>query len=73
MLNSYYDVCQCPVSGESHFYRIKEEPLEDWAKKCQCPVSGESHFYRLEQNKQQYRLLYCVNALSRANPISTTQ
>ena len=36
--------CQCPVSGESHFYSV-DEVQEVVVNLCQCPVSGESHFY----------------------------
>ena len=113
------EVCQCPVSGESHFYgshrgrqgfhlrvsmpclgRIpflqRTITLQQWfAGMCQCPVSGESHFYEkgffmdkreledvsmpclgripfLRDRKSSAENYYkCVNALSRANPIST--
>ena len=38
-------VCQCPVSGESHFYRFQDRQHHNRLSSCQCPVSGESHFY----------------------------
>ena len=91
----YLDLCQCPVSGESHFY--SEEQLREYQKRtlCQCPVSGESHFYPVVLSGQtpsdivcqcpvsgeshfygrngafESKSIMCVNALSRANPIST--
>ena len=43
-------LCQCPVSGESHFYQMHRS-AESWAEKCQCPVSGESHFYQRKEGR----------------------
>ena len=37
---------------------------------CQCPTSGLSHFYTEDDSDVVY-VLYCVNALHRAYPIST--
>ena len=113
------EMCQCPVSGESHFYAFFGSDVIA-EELCQCPVSGESHFYlpscltqivvlrvsmpclgripfllglsftswrpyccvsmpclgRIPflpaQSTELQSSRTCVNALSRANPISTT-
>ena len=36
--------CQCPLSGESHFYEVIDNG-DNGEVMCQCPSSGESHFY----------------------------
>ena len=38
-------LCQCPVSGNTHFYVQKLEQVPQGLKECQCPVSGNTHFY----------------------------
>ena len=64
------ELCQCPVSGESHFYWGFLLLLGGLIVVCQCPVSGESHFY-LRKTLSGSQPMNGVNALSRANPIST--
>ena len=39
--------------------------------KCQCPKSGEPHFYYPIIKDGYWLVIECVNALSRANLIST--
>ena len=63
------EMCQCPLSGSSHFYRYYL--IEDFNDLlCQCPLSGSSHFYHLQTTTSGLKKL-SVNALYRAHPIST--
>ena len=40
-----YRLCQCPGSGEPHFYRCRPKKVRLTRILCQCPGSGEPHFY----------------------------
>ena len=62
-------LCQCPISGFSHFYSYYQT-FPFYEDVCQCPISGFSHFY-LFFILPNICLVNCVNALSRASPIST--
>ena len=64
------NVCQCPLTGFSHFYETAFAGRRNWYRVCQCPLAGFSHFYRtLTLLKGGHE--YCVNALWRASLIST--
>ena len=63
-------LCQCPYSGLSHFYQEPEETQQPDESVCQCPYSGLSHFY-VAQEIAHAAQNNCVNALTRAYPIST--
>ena len=64
------ELCQCPISGVSHFYKEVAEAAQTTETLCQCPISGVSHFYKLV--KLMVRMAgHCVNALYRAFLIST--
>ena len=63
-------VCQCPKSGEPHFYEMPEATVSKPEMMCQCPKSGEPHFYFLLPFIKAI-CIGCVNALGRANLIST--
>ena len=63
--------CQCPESGKPHFY-VRIAALLILDELCQCPESGKPHFYRLWKEHQSLDNK-CVNALSRANLISTLE
>ena len=62
--------CQCPQSGDTHFYGfpLRETLRPMWV--CQCPQSGDTHFY-LGGKCNENRWSKCVNALNRAILIST--
>ena len=62
--------CQCPYSGLSHFYPTPEVPEIVVTPVCQCPYSGLSHFYGILPFYID-ETINCVNALTRAYPIST--
>ena len=47
MENTKKIVCQCPISGVSHFYVPKKNVVMRNVVACQCPISGVSHFYEL--------------------------
>ena len=38
-------LCQCPQSGEPHFYVKRSCSVNFAASGCQCPQSGNPHFY----------------------------
>ena len=63
-------MCQCPKSGEVHFYINIDRWTHNTKRKCQCPKSGEVHFYP-KGNITVEESNACVNALSRAKFIST--
>ena len=62
--------CQCPISGYPHFYQIMIKRNDGSSIVCQCPVSGYPPFLLLK-SCQKNLIGSCVNALSRAIPIST--
>ena len=37
--------CQCPQTGNTHFYRDRRIALDKLHKACQCPQTGNTHFY----------------------------
>ena len=61
--------CQCPSTGNSHFYTITliRNGLEGG---CQCPPTGNSHFYAEKQVAEE-KAAKGVNAFQRATVIST--
>ena len=65
----FTEVCQCPISGSLHFYG-KWSLMKGKQELCQCPISGSLHFYDKEMAIRR-STPGCVNALSRANFIST--
>ena len=67
---SIVDECQCPISSYSHFYVRDIDDCRRMATMCQCPISSYSHFYRVATIITE-AFKDCVNALSRATPIST--
>ena len=64
------DLCQCPQSGEPHFYVKRSCSVNFAASGCQCPQSGNPHFYKITDEDGNV-VVKCVNALSRAILIST--
>ena len=66
----YALLCQCSISGFSHFYEISGSAQDGKFRLCQCPVSGYSHFYFVG-HVIDVDVSIGVNALSRAIPIST--
>ena len=64
------DPVSMPCLGLIPFLRIRMCSMRVENLVCQCPVSGLSHFYK-PKNLRQLQNLRCVNALSRAYPIST--
>ena len=63
-------LCQCPISGYPHFYRMLTSSNLSMIMMCQCPISGYPHFYHHRKAVVETQVK-CVNALSRAIPIST--
>ena len=63
-------MCQCPNSGQPHFYPNSFPAQRQTIARCQCPNSGQPHFY-IEHHSPMREPMKCVNALTRANPIST--
>ncbi len=63
-------LCQCPKSGKPHFYAASASQTHEEVFWCQCPKSGKPHFY-LCMGIVTMNWGRCVNALSRANLIST--
>ena len=66
-----FEWCQCPKPSNNHFYSWEVE----WNYRgslCQCPKTSNNHFYR---HKLYFisKFIWCVNVLSRAITISTTE
>ena len=65
-------MCQCPVSGYPHFYEVPSQHFTQKQSDVSMPCLGLSPFLhgykKCKGNHQQ-----CVNALSRAIPISTAE
>ncbi len=38
-------VCQCPLTGNTHFYYRIDTAHNDFQNLCQCPLTGNTHFY----------------------------
>ena len=64
-------MCQCPVSGESHFYESTTPAEDNTGKQVSMPCLGRIPFLLLAYGVTRRSNKQCVNALSRANPIST--
>ena len=69
-LSRRQSLCQCPYSGLSHFYQYERNSRWMVLHRCQCPYSGLSHFYATSPANPKPNG-NCVNALTRAYPIST--
>ena len=63
------EVCQCPYSGLSHFYTQRNK-RRGWRNLVSMPLLGLIPFLRKKVQKRQLNQS-CVNALTRAYPIST--
>ena len=63
-------VCQCPQSGKSHFYAESGWDYTGTNRRVSMPSIGQIPFLRPETDLL-FTYLWCVNALNRANPIST--
>ena len=64
-------MCQCPSTGNPHFYANSEILQLGHVFECQCPSTGNPHFYDLRYRRREKFRGICVNALQRAIPIST--
>ena len=62
--------CQCPMTGNHHFYKDTEKMSQMQKILCQCPMTGNHHFY-CECRSAVLLVSRCVNALWRAIIIST--
>ena len=63
--------CQCPSTGNPHFYAWMKPKMKTMSRSCQCPSTGNPHFYVSSVNEEGVALCDRVNALQRAIPIST--
>ena len=63
-------MCQCPMTGNHHFYALYGDTPITERDMCQCPMTGNHHFYATGQGSP-IKEKQCVNALWRAIIIST--
>ena len=62
--------CQCPVSGKRHFYNSARDMGSGNSDTVSMPCIGQTSFLRSKARKY-WHVPLCVNALYRANVIST--
>ena len=65
--------CQCPGSGKPHFYIAPTPQKGDYYVGVSMPWVGQTSFLLAERGKMLITNNMCVNALGRANLISTAQ